>query len=111
MTYDLATSAPMPVTTDGVSQRPEWSPDGQRIAFVNLAGARAAIRWKAWDGTGTAELLVDSSDAHTNDIAFGPAHSFIAVRRNASSRSGDIWIAPADTPRALRPFLDSRATS
>ncbi|MGH7554725.1 MAG: TolB family protein, partial [Longimicrobiales bacterium] len=111
-TYDLITRANMLVTKDGISDRPEWSPDGQRIAFRN---GNDRIMWKSWDGTGQADVLYETPGMWPGDTHFGPGdihfgRQFNAVTRSSSAGvSHDIWIVPADSPQSARPFLDSRA--
>jgi Tol biopolymer transport system component len=106
-TYDLVTGGRMRLTNDEISDHPEWSPDGQRIAFRNR-GRNDRIMWKPWDGAGQAAVLYETPGVWTSDIDFG--RQFNAVTRNSSAGlHHDIWIVPADSPRAARPFLDSPA--
>ena len=112
-TLDLNSGAWSRVTTDSASNRPEWTPDGQRIAFVATEQTQRiwGTRVRPWDGTGTAEMLTDTG-VHT--ISFSQRGKYMAVRRQVAGGplavGGDIWIAPIDSPRALRPFLTGPAT-
>jgi len=57
--YDLVRDTQMRLTFDpALEQVPIWTPDGQRVAFGSLA---APLSWKAADGTGEVETLVESS--------------------------------------------------
>ena len=40
-------------------EQPVWTPDGQRIFFASERDGQDNIYWRAADGTGTAELVVD----------------------------------------------------
>ncbi len=111
-TYDLVSGTLMRTTTDGRSERPSWTRDGQRIAFMHSDSAgsnQPTIRAKAWDGTGSAEVLVEPSAITTVDAVFGPTGGYNVFKRVRVGNIWDIWIAPVDSPRALRPFLDSPA--
>jgi eukaryotic-like serine/threonine-protein kinase len=103
-TYDIAASTLSRLTTDG-GTRPEWTPDGQRIAFR----AVDEIRWQPWDGSGTADILV-SAALRAREISFGPPHTFMVIRRDGGKAgSRDLLIAPSDSPQAIRPFLATPA--
>ena len=57
--YDLVRDTQMRLTFDpGVEAFPIWTPDGQRVAF---GSNDAPLSWKAADGTGQVETLVESS--------------------------------------------------
>jgi Tol biopolymer transport system component len=57
-TYDLATGNGTPVTNDTPPENaPVWSPDGKQVAYVSTRGNYAGIYRKAWDGSGSEELL------------------------------------------------------
>ena len=57
--YDLVRDTQMRLTFDPTTeQSPIWTPDGQRVAFGSL---EAPLSWKAADGTGEVETLVESS--------------------------------------------------
>jgi dipeptidyl aminopeptidase/acylaminoacyl peptidase len=102
-TYDLATRALMPVTTDGFSERPEWTPDGQRIAFVNRAGSQVAIKWKPWDGSGTTEVLVDSSESSPR---ISPKGRLIAYVSDESGRR-EVYLRPLPGPGSRVPVSNT----
>jgi len=57
--YDLVRDTQMRLTFDpALEQAPIWTPDGQRVAF---GGQGIPLSWKAADGTGEVETLVESS--------------------------------------------------
>ena len=109
-TFDLLSGALTRVTNDSISQRAEWLPDGNRLAYLNLIPPVGKVQVQAWDRSSAPEVLIDTTVA---ELSLGPSGTYLAVRfagpTNGSSGS-DIWIAPADSPRALRPFLTSPAT-
>jgi len=57
-TFDVATGKNTAVTNDAWSDNyPIWSPDGSQVLYVSTRGAYAGIYRKAWDGSGSEELL------------------------------------------------------
>jgi len=57
--YDLVRNTQMRLTFDpAIEAFPIWTPDGQRVAF---GSSDAPLSWKAADGTGEVEILVESS--------------------------------------------------
>lgn len=105
-TYDLASKTLTRLTTDGNSYRPEWSRDGQRIAHVPAPGG--TVRWQPWDGSGAAEAYLEGDQY---EVSIGPSGSYLVVRRGSGTvgSSEDIWIAPIDSARAVRPFVATAA--
>jgi Tol biopolymer transport system component len=90
-----------------VSQRPEWTPDGRRIAYVSFSKPKGSIRWQPWDGR-KAEVLIDTTVA---ELSLGPKGGYLAVRFSGGTGTAgsNIWIAHVDSPNALRPFLTTSA--
>ena len=66
--YDLVRDTQMRLTFDPTAEGfPIWTPDGQRVAF----GSPDGLSWKAADGTGEVETLVESS-SNQQPQAFSP---------------------------------------
>ncbi len=61
--YDLAADALTPMTFDGASEAPIWTPDGRRVTFSITKEGRRQIYWQLVDTPGQAELLV--ADQHS----------------------------------------------
>jgi Tol biopolymer transport system component/tRNA A-37 threonylcarbamoyl transferase component Bud32 len=55
--YDFSRGTLTRLTFDGFSQRPLWTPNGQRIAFSSARGGPANVFWRPADGTGTDEQI------------------------------------------------------
>ena len=57
-TFDVATGKSWAVTNDALSDDfPMWSPDGNQVLYVSTRRTYAGIYRKAWDGSGSEELL------------------------------------------------------
>ncbi|HEX9565558.1 MAG TPA: protein kinase [Gemmatimonadaceae bacterium] len=100
------------LTRNGMSSRPVWSPDGRRVIYrVTDQSRKPAIRFFSipWDQSETPQPVLGADGAE--DIEFpGPLGKYVAYVRgdSAATSSGttnsDIFIAPIDSPQALRPF-------
>ena len=60
--YDLEQGGSRRVTTEGTNWVPTWSPDGEYLAFYSDRTGGYSLYRKRFDGTGSAELLLDSED-------------------------------------------------
>ena len=91
----------------GSNQRPVWSPDGQRIAFMsNRAGAYDLYARNA-DGTGEDELLVKSP--HTKFPAGWSADGkyLLYVESGHGDTRSNTWLLPIEGDRKPIPFLNT----
>jgi serine/threonine-protein kinase len=60
--YDLEQGTLSRLTFEGnLNTRPQWTPDGSRVSFVSTRDGSRALYWKPWDGSGPAELLLNST--------------------------------------------------
>jgi hypothetical protein len=79
-------------------------PDGRRIVYLKGAPGNGVLVMRAWDGTGGEDALYDA--ANVAGVSIGSRGKYLAVPRGTiASGSRDIWIAPLDSPQALRPLL------
>jgi serine/threonine protein kinase len=91
----------------GSNQRPVWSPDGRRIAFMsNRAGAYDLYARNA-DGTGDDELLVKSP--HTKfPVCWSPDGKFLVYSETDNSDTRrNIWLLPMEGGGKPIPFLNA----
>jgi Tol biopolymer transport system component len=66
--YDVAARSLTRLTTDGIgNDRPEWTPDGNRIIYRSTRNGREALWWQPADGSGSAEMLL----AHAGGVQEG----------------------------------------
>jgi Tol biopolymer transport system component len=80
---DLARDTLTRVTTDpGLDQSPVWMPDGRRLLFTSQAGGvLGSVFWRAADGTGPLERLIESANVErpTHALADGTGVLFSGV--------------------------------
>ncbi len=83
--YDLVRDTQMRLTFDpAIEVFPIWTPDGQRVAF---GSSEAPLSWKAADGTGEVETLVESSSSQFPQ-AFSPDGTALVFEdRNSAGAS------------------------
>jgi eukaryotic-like serine/threonine-protein kinase len=92
----------------GGSDRPEWSPDGRTVYLVTRDSGVERIVGQPWDAGGAAKTFVSVPHQGTLELSMPRSgKGYFAVRVGAPAR--DIWIAPIDTPAALRPFIATKA--
>jgi hypothetical protein len=98
--FNRARSTLTKITSEGRSQRPEWTPDGKRLLFVSERNGHSAFYTQPADGSGPAELLYRpveddpfegllSPDGHWLVYRTGPAanppRSILAVELRAGA--------------------------
>jgi len=107
--HDLASGTTTRITSDGLSDRPEWTADGRRLAWRHRAstGAPSEMWWQPWDGSGKPEVLAGSERGFFN-LAFSPTGSFFAATK--SDENADIYITPLDSLSVSRPAVIGSGT-
>jgi hypothetical protein len=88
-------------TFEGRNARPEWTPDGQAVAFLSTRSKPERDVWlKRADGSGTAERLL-TSDRQIDEVRFSHDGQWL-IYRLGSGASRDLY--------AIRPGVDSVGT-
>ncbi len=99
--YDLARETLTRLTFDeAVDVFPLWTPDGSRVVFQSLREG-GGLFWKAADGTGEVERLLESSDAPR---PYGWSADGRLVFEQAP---GDIGVLTVDGDRTMELVLDT----
>jgi Tol biopolymer transport system component len=75
------------VTSDGVNQRPDWSPDGKRLVFVSDRGGQPAFWSQPADGSGPAELLYRPTEGDPFEGLLSPDGHWLVYRTGPAARS------------------------
>ena len=95
------------LTTDGTSDRPEWSPDGARILFRSRL-AVPVLKWKAVDGSGQAEQLSPAAERlPAQEGVLSPDGATLLYRVDRVNSSRDIFAANMTGDRTPRVFLNT----
>jgi serine/threonine protein kinase/Tol biopolymer transport system component len=88
-------------TFDGHNSRPEWTPDGESVAFLSTRAKPARDVWlKRADGSGTARRIL-TSDRQIDEVRFSHDGQWLLYRLG-SGASRDLY--------AIRPGSDSVGT-
>ena len=88
-----------------VGSFPLWTPDGKQITFQSQRlGGPAKMFWKASDGTGTAEQLLEGELPHTAH-AWSPDGKVLVFSERSPASSSDILLLPLEGERKPQPFL------
>ena len=104
--FDRQTGALTRLTTGG-GERPEWTPDGQNVLTVRLDTV-ARVVTQPWNGGGR-PVTYAAARQPIMEISLPRADGGFLAARIGVGTQRDIWIAPVDTPQALRPFVATEA--
>jgi serine/threonine-protein kinase len=97
--------------TETEERMPEWSPDGERVAFVAQGDGRLVVWSRRSDGTGEAELLAEL-DQSVAEVEWAPDGGSLLLRTaGAAGVAGrrDIFMARLGDERGGTPLLNSGA--
>ena len=107
---DTASGVTLRVTTDGLSSRPSWAPDGQSLVFSqrNAKGLQVAARVAA-DGTTPPTRLLERTGGIFELALTADGRTLVWRQDTPGTGTGrDIFAMPVDTPSAVRPVLATR---
>jgi Tol biopolymer transport system component len=90
----------------GVDDDPDWTPDGKRILFDSQRGGGNALWMVPWDGSGTAELVLDRPGNLYRTSWLPGGHEFLFDERNPSG-SSDVGLAVLGRPDSVQKLLSS----
>jgi serine/threonine-protein kinase len=104
--FDTQTGA-LTRLTRGSGERPEWTPDGRSVLTVFVDTLPHIVR-QPWDGSGSQTTYAILPQPIMEISLPRRGTGYLAARTGAGGPR-DIWIAPVDSPRALRPFVATEA--
>jgi len=111
-TWDLARETLTRLTFDpGQDESPVWSSDGRRIAYSSSGGGNVAadtiLFWQAADGTGSAELLAESSGQSFPTSFLPDATGFLVYGTVTAGNGDDIAIFRFEGEDGATPLLET----
>ena len=99
--FDSTRGSRGPLTTTGDNFLSLWTPDGERVAFASLRTGRWDLFWKAADGSGETEVLLEAPYAQALG-SFAP-DGRLAYYEVHPETARDLWtLMPGSEPE---PFL------
>jgi len=104
--YDILRGTLSRLTFGGTNRTPNWSPDGQYIAYWSLdESSKSNIYRKAADGSGAAEKLHEGADRTYID-AWSRDGSVMALDYvSGKGQASDIMVLTLNREASLEPFL------
>jgi Tol biopolymer transport system component len=105
---DVATGVRLRVTTDGMSTRPAWTPDGRSLIYSRRAeaGRQSLARVNADGTTPSATLL--QRPASIFEAGLTADGRTLVWREDNLATGRDIFAMPVDSPAAAWPVLQTR---
>ncbi len=103
---DIAAQTAEKLTRGGFNDRPEWTPDGRRVMYVAAPKPANSLWWQPADGSGTAELVYQGSDAIREGV-FTPDGQAVIFRMDTPDSNRDIYELPLAGERKPVPLLTS----
>ena len=101
--YELARDTLVRLTFGGLNSRPEWTPDGRRVAYYSTRAGMPGLYWITTDGNGKPELLLATASV-ANPNSWTPDGKALLYSQLNAARDADIWILPApESGRETKP--------
>ena len=97
--YDMVSGLSTRLTSEGFSDRPEWTPDGKRVFYYSLSRPgqkRADLRWQSADMSGGAGVLMQHEASGVNEGTISADGHFLAYRLNGGPANEDLWFRRLD---------------
>lgn len=93
------------LTSDGVNNRPEWTPDGKHVVFISSNGGKVTIARQPADGSGASEVLYAPEYEPFEAIISPDAKWLIYRTAPGSVYSRDILAVPLDGQKKVLPLV------
>ena len=106
---DLTAHTLTKLTTEGMNNAPEWSPDGARVLFRSDRGGQRGIWWQPMDGSARAELLYTSPE-RINEAILSPDAAWLILRTApGGAHPADIFGMKLSGDKTLVPLVTGPA--
>ena len=103
--YDLRQGTFSPLTSDGASQAPTWTRDGQRVTFSTTKDGREELFWQPTDGRPAERLLAEASRLFPG--SWSPDGHTLAFLRNPPSDTMQIALFDVVSRQTTTLFADN----
>jgi serine/threonine-protein kinase len=94
--YNFADRVLSRFTDNGHSTRPEWTPDGRRIAYVT--DPESEVWWQPADRSAPAQKLYASEQSPPREIAFAPDGGSAVLRTSSAGSQRDLALLQLTDP-------------
>ena len=92
----LPTNLRSQLTFEGMNNfEPTWTPDGAKVAFSSDRLGEVTTHWKAADGSGEAELLLERDLLHF-PASWSPDGRLLAIYEFHPENQADVWVVSVD---------------
>jgi Tol biopolymer transport system component len=108
--YDITRNTFTRLTTEGVNQRPEWTPDGRYVTFLSSRESKTGIWRQAADGSAPAELLYQPELEPFEAIVSPDAKWLLFRTAPGMKNSRDILAVPLTGNRTVVPVVTGPET-
>lgn len=106
--YDLERETLTRLTFGGSDRNPLWSPDGKRVTFTSFPEGPPEIFWKAADGSGPEERLMNGEGSESIPLSWSPdGQALIFSEYGNPLRSWDLWVFSREGEPKRWPFLQT----
>ena len=105
---DVASGSVSPFVAVGDGFVPEWMPDYQHVLYLRTRKGVREVVSRAWDGSGTEQVLVRDSVLDIYGITAGPAHGFAVYR---ARKNDDLYYAPMDSLSSIKAITQTPKVS
>jgi serine/threonine protein kinase/Tol biopolymer transport system component len=91
--YDIGAGTTTTLATGVTNARPEWSSDGARVVFqTTMPGDSMRVMSRRWDLSEPAQEIATGSAGQFEQLAPGPADTWVVFRRAARGSTGAITV-------------------
>jgi Tol biopolymer transport system component len=106
--YDLTAHTHQKLTTEGINDRPEWTPDGKKVLYSSNRNGQYGLWWQLADASAAPEQVYISANQIREGIVAPDARS-VLYREDTADSNRDIFLLPLEGPRKPVPLLNTRA--
>ncbi len=108
--YDLAARTLQRLTTDGINDRPEWTPDGKKVLYAsNRQGGKYALWWQLADASAPAELVYAATSTMIREGIIAPDGRAVIFREDTRDNKRDVFLLPLEQNSKPVPLLNTPA--